>query len=341
MTKTRSIREFIYVDVPKVYSLYSQIFGGITDHVIEERINQLITNDTQGSMLKQATSGSQGMEASRRIESSILHDHMYTRLEAELEPTVINANDITIEGMIKIFDQNPTIKVCGRSEVEDYERISVFFEKFNSLAEVIAHAILTSSPEFAKTKQELHNELEGATGKARKQELKKKIEELSGPKIMKQVLDNRNLGQDPQLLKNLKFMGDLFNPDGYDICITPKENPKLHFRGVLDKTWLRNDPQLIRRLYGGQSEAPWSMVGIVTHLPGTHIAQSSSDGENKQQDKDSPMMLDAYRNMFRSARVFERMFLESPSEIEVVISPLAIYREFKVQIKNEGQNKSD
>jgi hypothetical protein len=250
--------------------------------------------------------------------------------------------------MVKTFAQNPTIKVSGRSEVEDYQRISVFFEQFNSLGEAIAYAGIISSPEIKQRKEALHHELEAATGKARRQELQKQIGELTDPKLVKRVAAERGLGQDPQLLKNLKFMGDLFNSNGYDIVITPKDKPNVHFRGVLNKVWLRNDPQLIRSLYGGQSEAPWSMVGIVTHLPGTYIAltgaaeqaQPSNLQENKKQDEDNPMMLDSYRNMFRTARVFERMFLESKSDIEIVISPLAIYREFQVQIKSEDQNKS-
>jgi hypothetical protein len=348
MIKTRSIREFIYVDVPKLYSLYSQIFGGVTDRVIEERINQLITSDTQRSVLRQATTESQGMESLRRIESSILHDHMYNRLEAELGPTLVNAADVKLDDIVKTYAQNPTIKVSGRSEVEDYQRISVFFEKFNSLGEAIAYAGLISSPEFQQIKETLHKELEEATGKTRRQEFERKIKELTDPKLVKRVADERGLGSDPQMLKNLKFMGDLFNPNGYDIVITPKDKPNVHFRGVLDKVWLRNDPQLIRSLYGGQSESPWSMVGIVTHLPGTYIAlndakeqaQPSDIQNNIKQDDDNPMMLDAYRNMFRTARVFERMFLESKSDIEIVISPIAIYREFQVQIKSKVQKKN-
>jgi hypothetical protein len=134
----------------------------------------------------------------------------------------------------------------------------------------------------------------------------------------------------------------MFNSNGYDVVITYTADPTF-FRGVLDKVWLRNAPQLISSLYGGQSEAPWSMVGIVTHLPGTHVSQLGQqkpqlDTLASTQDTNNPMMLDAYRNMFRSSRAFERMFLESNTDIEVVVSPLAIYREFHIQVKNKNQD---
>jgi hypothetical protein len=88
MTKSNDVREFIYVDVQKLYSLYSQVFEGITDRIVEERINQLITGDTQSSFVRQSTAESQGLESSRRVESSILHDHMYNRFEAALDSTL-------------------------------------------------------------------------------------------------------------------------------------------------------------------------------------------------------------------------------------------------------------
>ena len=41
----------------------------------------------------------------------------------------------------------------------------------------------------------------------------------------------------------------------------------------------------------------------------------------------NPSMRDPYRSMFRAARVFDRMFFEGKERVEVIIYPLAIYRE--------------
>ncbi len=57
--KTKNIREFIYLDVPKLFSLYSQVFEGISEKIVEERITQIITGETQSSFIKQAESASQ------------------------------------------------------------------------------------------------------------------------------------------------------------------------------------------------------------------------------------------------------------------------------------------
>ena len=104
-------------------------------------------------------------------------------------------------------------------------------------------------------------------------------------------------------------------------------------------------PQLIRHLYGGQSESPWTMVGTVTHTQGSYVDlqnETKSDEAStmpfaRKDASGSPMMLDAYRRMFRSLRTFERMFLESDKGSEIILSPLAIYREFQLQVRDESE----
>lgn len=43
-------------------------------------------------------------------------------------------------------------------------------------------------------------------------------------------------------------------------------------------------------------------------------------------------MRDAFRNMFRSARFIDQMTLESDARVEVIMSPIAVYREKSVEI---------
>ena len=80
------------------------------------------------------------------------------------------------------------------------------------------------------------------------------------------------------------------------------------------------------------------MVGMVTHVPGTYKDLREDEAEtqlvqrirSEEENELSPMMLDNYRRLFRTARSLERTFLESNTDVEIVMSPLAIYREFLV-----------
>ncbi len=326
---SRNIREFIYLDVPKLYSLYSQVFEGIADRIIEERINELMTGDTQAPILKEASTEARGFEVFRRVESGILHDHMYTRLEQQMGETLLDGSKVDITGLKSALAENPLIRIAGRAEVEDYERLGVFINRFNELGEAIAYSTISGNPEFQKEIDSIRQKADKTKGKEFETELSMYLKNLAA---------KLGLSQDPRLLNNIKFFGEVFNPNGYDVVITPSDKPNLHYRAVLDRTWLRYEPQLIRHWYGGQSEAPWCVVGIITHVPGTYkdLTEAATVGSQEKSSLDehdaaaNPMMLDAYRNLFRTARGFERMLLESDTATEIVVSPLAIYREFQL-----------
>ena len=102
------------------------------------------------------------------------------------------------------------------------------------------------------------------------------------------------------------------------------------YRGVLDRQWLRTRPEFLRSLYGVYPVAEWTMVGQVTHLPGLPEPVNTSSANNGATAGDSgqPSMRDPFRGMFKSTSVFERMFLESDERVEVMVVPLAIYREY-------------
>jgi hypothetical protein len=329
--ETKNIREFIYLDVPKLFSLYSQVFEGISEKIVEERITQLITGETQSSFIKQAESDSQALEASRRVESGILHDHMYNRLENKIEQTMIDASKIKNEEIQQKFLECPIIKISGRSEIEDYERLNILLDKFNEISSIIAYSMIAGNQELQASINDLQTKLNSLSGK-QKRHIENQLNEL---KDSKKLAEKQGLAQDPTLLKNLKSFGEIFNPNGYDIVITSNNLPDIHYRGVLNRNWLRIEPQLMRQLFGGQSEAPWSMVGTVTHIQGTFINLSKileNTALQQIQTDENPMMLDSYRLMFRQLRIIERMFIESKVYTEIIVSPIAIYREFQINI---------
>lgn len=329
--ETKNIREFIYLDVPKLFSLYSQVFEGISEKIVEERINQIITGETQISFIKQSESSSQALEASRRVESGILHDHMYNRLEKKIESTMIDASKINKDKIKEKLSECPIIKISGRSEIEDYERLNILLEKFNEISTIIAYSMIIGNPELQASINELQTKLTTLSGKQKKN-IESQLNEL---KDSKKLAEKQGLAQDPMMLKNLKSFGEIFNPNGYDIVITSNNLPDIHYRGVLNRNWLRIDPQLMRQLFGGQSEAPWSMVGTVTHIQGTFINLSKileNTVIQQMQNEENPMMLDSYRGMFRQLRIIERMFIESKVDTEIIVYPIAIYREYQITV---------
>jgi hypothetical protein len=75
------IRDFIYVDVERLYSLYSQIFEGVTDQIVQSYMDASasVSSDSGTESRQRAVSiEAQVAEMSRRTENKFLYDHMYS-----------------------------------------------------------------------------------------------------------------------------------------------------------------------------------------------------------------------------------------------------------------------
>jgi len=332
----RTVRDFIYLDVPRLYSLYSQIFEGITDHIVQETLTQAITGDTQKALLHGASTDSQALDAFRRTESIVLHDHMYNQLEHKLGSGLSSAIDMDLEQLTAQLAVNPMLKVIGRSEVEDYTRLQVFMEEFNNLGEIIAYAAMLNDPVYRASVSQLTQEITDTPAGNKKRQLETRLKQMTNASQQAKAV---GFFQDPTLLTGLGQLAKMFNPNGYEVVITPLNGPQVHYRGIIDRAWLRYSPESLRSMYGSQSDTPWVMVGAATHNPRYFVEPDARMPENigigtTTAAPANPSMLDAYRTMFRATRDVDRMFLESATALDIVMSPLAIYREFQLAVRS-------
>ncbi len=336
-SKTTTIRDFIYVDVDRLYSLYSQVFEGVAEQIFQSYIDSLISKDKQkGFPLLGNSAEEEVTEVSRRTENKILYDHMYNQLEAKLQDSLLEIRDnISLENYDKILSETFMIKVYGNAEIEDYERVRVFAEKLNSLAEAIAYAgtisevgkSTISTLEFLLNSKTISNS-EKASARAQ-------LKKLKDPK---QLAIEMGLSQDEKMLGYLKEFIDMFYREGFEITVIPNQGiDDIVFRGVINKNWLRLTPDFLRALYGGFVKSNWTLVGQVTFMPGQvskpkNVEQSSSSKSIEENDA-QPSLRDPFRKIFDGMSVFESMFLESQPRVEVLVYPLAIYREVPINIR--------
>lgn len=76
-TEGKVVRDFIYVDVERLYSLYSQVFEGVADQIVQSYMAASATTDSQKeSLLRGGSIEAQVAEVSRRTENKLLYDHM-------------------------------------------------------------------------------------------------------------------------------------------------------------------------------------------------------------------------------------------------------------------------
>lgn len=331
-TMSKLIRDFIYVDVERLYSLYSQVFEGVADQIVQSYMDASSSSDTQKeSLLKGGSMEARVAEVSRRTENRFLYDHMYNILEEEVRDAIFESPNVTANNFREVLAGAFLVKIKGAAEIEDYGRLNTLMDKFNEIGEAIAYASVVSDEELSRSMEQLQELSKQIPDRNVKAKAKHKVGAYADRRnVAKQRAKETGLHQDEQNLKNLNLFSGLFYPDGFDITITPHESDgSVVYRGVLDKRWLRVQPDLLRALYGGYVESKWSIVGQVTYLPGVALPQQEH-AEEVANDDANPSMRDPFRNMFRASRTIERMYLESKGRIDIVVCPLAIYQEVTI-----------
>ena len=146
-----TVRDFIYLDVEKLYSLYSQVFEGVADRIVQSYIDSLESKEAPRKtlLLRDSDVETKVIEVSRRTENRFLYDHMYNQLEGKLGNTIFNIAEAPTENYAQTLKQVFAIRVTGSAEIEDFQRIRQFFDQFNSMGSAL-HYITSFDPVKAK-----------------------------------------------------------------------------------------------------------------------------------------------------------------------------------------------
>lgn len=308
-----NVRDFLYLDGQRLYSLYSQVFEGVAESVVR----RVLSEAAQTKDEKKAATSATIIEASDRTERVVLHDWMYSRLETKLEPIFRDPSNLSGN-----LTYAPLIRVEGWVEFEDYTRMNTFFDKFNDLAKAITYAATGPVLQQLREMREVAKKEKDRNTKAR---LNAAVDALQR---QCDSATSVNLQQDPQLMKNLKLFSEFFAPDGYQVCVVSKlQDEPIAFRAVLDRDWLRTSPDFLRTLFLNSNRAQVTLVGHVTHL-----AASEADPEDQKKDDDEAesSLRDSMKGMFKIEKDMEDLFFESKARKEITVQPLAIYRRHEI-----------
>jgi hypothetical protein len=346
-TGTQTVRDFIYLDVDWLYSLYSQVFEGVTREVTQAISTERTQESSQaGGFFSGGSEAAQVAKASLRTESKFLYDHMYNLLERHLGGNITGFETITTENYQDTLPATFMLKAQGKAEIHDYSRMDLLARKFNDLAGAVAYARAGANL-GAVLPVHLISQASRATSPKRQQQLKHAIDEATAPRA---VAEKLGMTISDHTLNNIRLLIEMFHPDGFEISIVPQGDGKLTFRGLLNKNGLRIPPDHLRALYGGIVESPWTMVGQVTYLPAEpspgevpnmnppatvtnpeagDSSEGVSEGGESGQTESAELQgfRDALRSMFEYSVDLERTFFESRKRIEVFVRPIAIYRE--------------
>lgn len=153
MAEKLKIRDFIYLDVERMKSIYAQMYEGITESSTEEKSNKkTISGSGRGSggipgfAKLEGKIGGELLWENKETETKTLHDYMYNRVEEVLKDQDLIYSIKENNGKLKeawkdgIFAKeipnNGFVLIKGRVMIDDYKNFEMIANNFSKLNEL-------------------------------------------------------------------------------------------------------------------------------------------------------------------------------------------------------------
>lgn len=336
--------DYLYVDLPKVISLYSQITGGVVESRETTLEHARSTDNKRNYDFKVFRHDAGGTENNKNGVKEFIKPHH--SLLAELE------NELAAQGyLLDITKQisNPSlrdpelrallstslcIKVTGRAVIENYERIKGVASAFPEVVKLINRSIESvakDTPEYKQLQEQLNVLAEQV--KEEKDRNTKAAKELQlknvRAKLSQMVTSAASVGAvDQWILDGLKTWVDTFLPGIVNLRLYPSlEHPDEQFFGHLKREHFEDrDQGSFHFTYGSVPTEPISLIGIVTSIPKEieddfkPLAEFAREGLANAESVES-----AFRGVFRGFDGMEQM-IRTCRFPRVLVQPLIVYR---------------
>lgn len=234
------IKNFIYLDKDKMYSLSSQLFEGITEYLVSASSNE---NGEENSQRGPVGSGRLFADILKKVntieEKKYLHDYSYTIFEKHLidEKKVININDISTDKFLSEINSHSFIKIKGKIIFNDIGHLSKVLKDSNKVADTLNRIQSRNKSKDIKKKVEV-----------------KKIDK----EHVKDLLYLLEFGFGNQLEVQLNYNNYLFSSN-------------------IKREYLREIESLLINKYARQTEKEFTVFGIVTQCNGGNTSCFTSD----------------------------------------------------------------
>ena len=337
-----NLYDYLYVDLEKVISLYSQLTGGVVE-LKERQLEKGFTSDHKKSLdFKVFNYDKGGLEQQKEQDKTTVKPHhaLLQELERELSSSgcLLDLDELEDEKTLKNQEVRISIKeaLCvkctGRIVIEDYERIKNIGQAFPEIVKLISMSNIESikgTPEYQKFEAKM-KELENVEGNknqksAGRQKAKRLQKELDEMLTTFSGLDNV-----PQwILDGLVTWIDIFLPNITNIRVYPfPDRYDEHLFGHLDAlNFTISNSTAFHFTYGSFPTEEFTMLGIITSVP---LNEEESFNPLQEFDKekldDDESIESAFRGMFKGFEGFEAL-IRTCRYPRVLVHPILVYRE--------------
>lgn len=308
------IKNFVYIDEYKMYSLSSQIFEGVTEYLINEDHKAEEDQESQKGPLSSGRVLASIMKNESKVtQGKSLNDYSYTLFEKQLfsMDKVLEIDIDNIEESISKIDDYSFVKIKGKAIFHDVEKIIETLKTFNDFGEAITY--VTNSESINKLKAEAILLKAGENNKGKRSKIDAELKKITN---IKALAKEAGLQLDDEFTKNLSYLLSYGYFDQIDMQIDV--NGRL-FSAPLDRACLRDDINLLIKKYARHTEKEFVIFGVVTQHNGTN--ELDLDGE-----QDNSSIKTALSSMVNHITNLETQYT-GRLDNETVIEPIAVYTE--------------
>ena len=334
-----NLYDYLYVDLEKVISLYSQLTGGVVELVETQSEKGSASEHKKNFDFKIFKYDAGDTEQEREQDKITVKPHH--ALLQELEEKLSSSGyllDLKEEETLKNHEVRSSLKkiLCvkctGRIVIEDYERMKSIGKAFPKIVELInaSHIeALKETPEYKEHEMKI-TELETLEGnKSRKAVARREAKQLR-KELDEMVATFSALDGVPQwILDGLGTWIDTFLPNITNIRVYPfPDQHDEHLFGHLDASnFTISDSTAFHFTYGSFPTEEFTMLGIITSVPLDEEENFKPLQEfDKEELDDKESIENGFRGLFKGFEGFEAM-IRTCRYPRVLVHPILVYRE--------------
>lgn len=336
--------DFIYVDLEKVISIYSQMTGGIVEVLERSTENSRSADNKRNYDFKVFKHDAGGTANDKSALKEVVKPHHALLAETE---DALAANgflvDLTDPDVAQSF-RDPAfraalkdtfcIKVRGRAVFEDYERMKSIAADFPEVVKLInksSESALHSSAAYVDLKSNLDSAQKALKSIKDRNERSREEQRIVAVRneLAKLVETATKVGiVDQWILDGMKTWIDTFLPGIVNFRVYPNlDLPDEHVFGHLKKRCFEDaEFGSLHFTYGSFPTENLTMVGVVTSVPAEGGETFRPLAEFEKPDlADYESIENAFRGVFRGFDGMERMVRTSRFP-RILVQPLTVYR---------------
>ena len=298
----KTIKNFIYLDEYKMYSISAQIFEGITEYLMNYKGGSVQEKDQQEGEIDSGRLMSDILKfESSTQEKKYLHDYAYILFEKHLADSnrLLSIHKGNFETSKKKIKGASFVKITSKVVFEDIKKVKSVIEKFNELGEALA---------YMGHSAEMENSDQFKLNRSKKSSVNKNF--------IRNLAKEQGLYLDNDFLEKMALILDFGFQDQFKLLMNIDQ---YSFEADCNRKYFRDEEFSLIRKYSRFPQIEFVLVGIITQQAGEpekHYSQNSGSDSIKEN----------IRFMTHALSDVESEF-SGKLENDIIIDPIAIYSE--------------